>query len=183
MSTKIYDAYRVQGMTARELLDFFIEIRKDFFTKVTIQLSQYPYFKDKDYLATTDELKRIFRSGMRDPFNYVSSVMIYPYENDFYCVFFGMSDMLNGVTYLEELERNETFMKHFSDFHYQNQTDQPDNVTDEEWNLRRDTWDKLISEYSFKRSGLEFTFIDAEDDWEVALAVSRLNRTDKGIEI
>lgn len=48
-----------------------------------------------------------------------------------------------------------------ADYHYQNQTDQPDDISDAEWNRREKDWEKAIGpDYIPLNHGMEFTLLD-----------------------
>jgi hypothetical protein len=49
-----------------------------------------------------------------------------------------------------------------NDFHYQNQGDKPNNISDEEWSFRRQKWDELV-DYKFSDSGFKYTFVSSDD--------------------
>ena len=51
--------------------------------------------------------------------------------------------------------------ENIADYHYQNQTDKPDDVSDAEWRRRTKDWDKAIGpDYIPLNHGMEFTLLD-----------------------
>ena len=48
----------------------------------------------------------------------------------------------------------------FGDYHYQNQTDRPDNVSAREWARRRKDWDKVIPRGSYAENGIVVNILD-----------------------
>ena len=67
-------------------------------------------------------------------FDYNAEVTIIPMENKTLLMYFGNPDMRDFVTKMPCL----------SDYHYQNQTDQPASISDEEWEMRRRDWEKAL---------------------------------------
>jgi hypothetical protein len=44
--------------------------------------------------------------------------------------------------------------EHFTDYHYQNQSDRPEDVSPQEWNARKLNWDRLSDKYGLKYSDM-----------------------------
>lgn len=55
----------------------------------------------------------------------------------------------------EERSIIDMIENHFGlkDYHYQNSTDKPFDISEEDWKNRKTTWDNLLTNYSFKESG------------------------------
>ena len=82
------------------------------------------------------------------------SVVIIPYNGHLY-----------GISYHEEIEENRSLLNSFIDeYHYQNQTDKPEDIDDEEWDARSDVWNEIFDKY-VAPSDAGFTYdIVKEDD-------------------
>lgn len=52
--------------------------------------------------------------------------------------------LYNNPEKLSKSERNFFAPYQIQDFHYQNQTDKPDDITDENWEFRKETWDAIL---------------------------------------
>ena len=61
-------------------------------------------------------------------------IQIFPLQDKILVMFFGSKDIQN---YLENTG-------HFDDYHYQNQCERPDTISEEEWNIRCMDWRKAI---------------------------------------
>jgi hypothetical protein len=104
------------------------------------------------------------------------SVVVYPTtEGDIYGYYFDS----------DKQEFNDLLKPFYTDFHYQNQTDSPTDVTEEEWNFRREKWDELLPGDKFADSGLQYNIVtgDSLDIWDlqdkIALVLEKIKRQSK----
>ena len=189
MSTKIYDAFKFEG-TIQELMQELFLIRDKYWEQRRNDLKEWgcmslnaildydhvtkniePYylknFRDAKedvrnkplYAQNFDTLNKILQaqiqSRLNDPLNFQASVIIYPNEDGIYLQFFGLRD------------NSEYINDRFTDIHYQNQTDMPEDISEEEWDKRRETWDKIFERNSIpSNTGLSFPLIELENCWE-----------------
>jgi hypothetical protein len=189
MSTKIYDAFKFEG-TIQELMQELFLIRDKYWEQRRNDLKEWgcmslaaildydhvtkniePYylknFRDAKedirnkplYAQDFDTLNKILQaqiqSRLNDPLNFQASVIIYPNEDGIYLQFFGLRD------------NSEYINDRFTDIHYQNQTDMPEDISEEEWDKRRETWDKIFERNSIpSNTGLSFPLIELENCWE-----------------
>lgn len=65
---------------------------------------------------------------------YKSNLYIFPLENKILCMYFGHPIYLNSILELDYL----------LDYHYQNQTDKPEDISDLDWARRYQDWDLAI---------------------------------------
>lgn len=86
------------------------------------------YFVEKAY----EDGKSPYRIDSTLDFN--ASVVVIPTEDKLLLMYFGNSDFGDIVESQEWL----------SDYHYQNQTDRPLYISDEDWEERRQTWERAI---------------------------------------
>lgn len=85
------------------------------------------------------------------PFNYKSSLLVIPCGPKLLAMTFG-NGLLNG-TLVNNLG--------LEDYHYQNQTDRPNNISSRAWETRRKTWNKAIGpDYVPINHGFEFNLVD-----------------------
>lgn len=68
--------------------------------------------------------------------DYTCSISIHPLKNNvFLGILFAEHDHFKNMLIDENIA---------IDYHYQNQTDQPENISDEEWDSRRDDWEEAL---------------------------------------
>lgn len=88
------------------------------------------------YMHIIDEISKCAKfSPFRSCYDYRCKLQIIPMETKTLAMFFG-NPMLRNY-----LESRPDFL---TDYHYQNQTDRPEDISDTEWNLREKDWDKAI---------------------------------------
>ena len=169
MSTKIYNAYKIDNLTMPQVMECLYKIKtnylediKDFIiNKVDHQkiLEKYNYNSFKEMLMDV-HLKNINSS-----FNWNASVMVYFHKDDIYLITFGLPEF-----FLDSFGENN-----ISDYHYQNQCDPwydyEENLTPEQlkeyeldWAQREKVWDEIIgNRYRFSESGLSYDIFSADD--------------------
>jgi hypothetical protein len=173
MSTKIYDAYVVEGMTIDQLLDHLVKFRKTYI-KDSIDFLESVLKDDKDlnFGRLTELLISVMRGGSHNPLNMESSILIVPYKGKLYIKFFVDRHMLHTGAFEKLVNK-----KYFKDFHYQNQTDRPKEVNSKEWEKRRRIWDGIMKRgITFAEVGLIFKLIDETNaSWIVHAAIIKKN--------
>jgi hypothetical protein len=164
MSTKIYNAYEFKG-SIQELFVMLNRIRQKYWKECYAILDKYStttiadieksgiaskrndkyliMHKPEDLITRhhsilQDVLDSIIDMGYNNPLNLSASCVVYPVDKPkkrILVQFFGIRDVkkLLGKNY--EL---------FKDFHYQNQADKPDKISDAEWDMREKIWDKIF---------------------------------------
>ena len=86
-------------------------------------------------------------------------VHIIPYKGKYY-----------GYYTCGDIKENEKLLFQFvEDFHYQNQTDKPDDITTREWNKRAEVWNTVFYENENDYTGLQFRIIDHNtiNPWDI----------------
>ena len=70
-----------------------------------------------------------------------------------------------GIYYDDDIEENRALLNDIADeYHYQNQTDQPDDIDDEEWSERRDVWNEIFDKYcSPNDAGFIYEIVTSSD--------------------
>jgi hypothetical protein len=88
------------------------------------------------------------------------SVVVYPTkEGDIYGYYFDS----------DKKEFYDLLKPFYTDFYYQNQTDPPTDVSEEEWKFRELKWDELLPGDEFSDSGLKYDIVTGEtlDIWDL----------------
>jgi hypothetical protein len=94
--------------------------------------------------------------------NLSCSAVIYLYKGRIFVQFFGLP------------RRFKIPMRGLKDFHYQNQTDEPKDVTRKEWAERKRIWNAMLvgkPDGRPNRNGLIFEFVEANDYMYLTFAV------------
>lgn len=89
-------------------------------------------------LKLSQDIKRA-SDMLFDENNYKCILQIYPLKDKILVLYLGRDD------YVKYVKENE----HFIDYSYQNQTDKPDDVSEEEWNQRESDWDEVLGAEGF----------------------------------
>jgi hypothetical protein len=85
------------------------------------------------------------------------SMVVFYYRKKFYAQFFGFDYWWAGT--FKELRKT----RKIKDWHYQNQTDKPDNVSDKAWEERENVWEGIFKEQESDtpaQCGFTVNFID-----------------------
>lgn len=172
MSTKIYDAFILEPET--DFWEFVNHAQTKGFESANIKLVEF-HQKLMDAVCPESEvyLKEFNRSWRKEVDSYYKKDKISrsevalktmeegykesstsSYRNPFDFNVSITFRELNGCIYLqlyEDMMMKGTldFIKNdprLTDYHYQNSTDKPDDISDDEWEQRHDTWDKLYND-------------------------------------
>lgn len=155
MSTKIYDAYRYEGEWKHLFGD--LTLVRDLYradTKLKILQTFNRIYEEKgDFSSAIDEAVGLLTNGIKGV-DLTASVSVYTYYGRIYIQTFGLS-----IGHLNPIARK------LSDYHYQNQTDRPRNITESHWKDRKNVWmNKIFKDYSTpKMAGFIFEILDAEE--------------------
>lgn len=157
MSTKIFHAYRCSFETIDQMHERFMEIRKpindemkrQFYKRCAQEWTVYiddrtitgkpikKHFYDiaMDVSTKSDKMKE---SGNYDPtYDFLFEVVVIPFKGKQYAKIFCHDKYLHLVEHIE---------KFAEDYHYQNCTDRPEDISEKEWEERERTWDKILSQ-------------------------------------
>lgn len=183
MSTKIYNAYRVNDGKLGTVFSIKRELEILYERHVLKTIDSIPNdlrVKDITLCNVTEYVKSLFdnkikeldsvdmkfiinavmdRNARSERLNFRSSMVLYHHRKNIYIQFFGI-DFDSGRDYIAGLEKNGIL----SDFHYQNQTDTPENIIEEEYKKRRVVWDEI------------FEAADSDTPGEVGLSYDFWNR-------
>ena len=128
---KMYERY--QGMENKKLSDYDMKLIWDILNSKPENVESVKevlgrYFDNRAY--DDSESKRRIDST----FDYTAEVVIIPLEDKMLLMYFGNSDM-------HEIVEN---LPYLADYHYQNQVDKPESISDEEWEQRKNDWEKAL---------------------------------------
>ena len=130
MSTKIYNAFKFKKSFS-ELVPFLKDVREEiendtvFYYKSRFPQNRIPKVVDLIKKIRQAKLKREFE------WNIESSVAVFFHNEDIYLIFFFPGHFGRSDRNLSEKWANE-----IEDFHYQNSTDRPEHITEDEWDAR-----------------------------------------------
>lgn len=137
MSTKIYNAYRYYG-DAGSLFNWLVRFRKRYW-KMCAEHVFSILGSDQGYQHRVYSILRdVFKEGVRDVLNVSADAVVYLYDGRVFVQFFGVHDAYQMFGKRFRLSYD------FSDYHYQNQTDEPSHLSEQEWDERRKTWDAIM---------------------------------------
>lgn len=191
MSTKIYDMYKYHG-SVFELMQWLRKYRRAYEVIATREVSFmigacFPPSTRKEYVLwgngngkgfhfnyfrLVDLLRDEIKAGLNEQLNIDASAVVYPYGDQVYVQFFGLD--FGTRKYSKRLRRHIDKNEKFEDYSYWNNTDRPDEVTEEEWYERRDLFDKIIfkGHHFFNSNGLTFELSNGESLINIARHVA-----------
>jgi len=169
MLTKIYNGFKFNTnniFKVYEYLTDFKEIIKknimsnfnDSYLSILKEIMTKYYLKHNEFQHIW-ELVDVFLKEIKTPnhFLYLKNyIQIYPDSktNEIYGYY-----ILDPESE-QQIIRNDWFI----DFDYHNQTDIPDNITEDEYEHRKEVWDRVLaSNYLMKNSGIMFNVLDITD--------------------
>jgi len=159
MSTKIYYGFRVRGLTLKR---FHAELQKlrpkiekladeefrAYFVRESVRrMDSYrvkkklkllkedekPFDSFQFYMECQDEWRKIDRESIRSTLDWSCEISLFPLAaRDFLCCYFTERDSI-----IELIQAQPWF----TEYAYYNNTDQPDDISDEEWEQRKRDWD------------------------------------------
>lgn len=170
MSTKIYEAYQFHD-NLESLMVVLKKMRATIYEKALVKALHNVKPEDFVQYRYAEEFERIVKLGTwgetSKEFGYienpVSSAVIYPHDGKLYVQFFGLPRDFRPPYYW------------FKDFHWQNQTDEPENVTKKAWAKRQRIWTEIMEPAGWQpsRAGLVFDFISEKDGIRLSLDMFR----------
>lgn len=87
-------------------------------------------------------------------YNFYCKLLLFPLEDKILAMYFGMPEIRRFI-------ENHPM---FRDYHYQNQCDKPDDISDEDWSKRESDWEKAIGpDYFPLHHGFAVQLFDAEN--------------------
>ena len=148
MSTKIYNAYKYLGEDIKSLLEE-LRVMKEWHTEWKID-KVLSLFRDEVGMDALWDVISIFDTGkfsrLIDP---KDCVMVFPHESDLYVKFF-----------CEEKLIEDMLTDNFVDFHYQDSTDRPEGISEEEYAERERIWDEISVNHYFTENGFSYNLLE-----------------------
>ena len=197
MSIKIYDMYKYHG-SVFELMQWLNKYRRAYERVATREVSfmigscwtpehtlnkankkEYVLWMNGDakgfhfnYFNLVDLLRDAINAGLNDPMNINASVVVYPYKDEVYVKFFGLD--FGTRDYSKWLRRHIDKNEKFEDYSYWNNTDEPEDVTREEWEQRGNFFDEVVfkGHHFFNSRGLTFELSNGESLINIARHVA-----------
>ncbi len=162
MSTKIYNGIKFKSNSFYEVLEQLRSIKKESVDigNSKINNNNIEWFikgyklQDKDPFEICDIIKTDINSTTRKDYglDYNFSVILYPSKDG----------NIYGY-YFSEIHEYENLLKLIcDDFCYYNNTDQPDNISDDEWIFRCNKWEELIPDDRFD-NGFKYQLVGSND--------------------
>jgi uncharacterized Zn-finger protein len=154
MSTKMYNFYRYPRNDIYALWEWLEALRPKCQQHAIQEIIKYRKLAKGDLW---DRLMEDTTTGIRSPFNIDASAVLYRDGLDIYVQFFGVPSSL----YEQEVKEFRLI-----DNHYQNSSDQPENVSDEEWERRYQVVERLLDKHDSghaDKCGLSYILMDKHD--------------------
>jgi hypothetical protein len=95
-----------------------------------------PFYDALDFV--TKQVREAASSLGHHPFDIATSLVFYPVGNRIFGQYFGSYSLV---------EKYWLSRPYVVDFHYQNQTDRPEEVPSREWSVRRKVWETIFPDY------------------------------------
>jgi len=131
MSTKMFNLYKT-SMSIIRLDAWLQELKEKHLEALVYQIAPFAKLAKPDLW---EKLTEDTKAGYRSPFNIDASVVVYIDASKLYVQFF-------GVHY--SLYENDVQEGRLLDFHYQNQSDKPDDISAQEWKKRAKVVNRLL---------------------------------------
>lgn len=154
MSTKIYNAFYITPRPMDVLLTELRELRPKL-ERVRNKIILGFWKSNENYRANwsriSDRAREVQRTSIRDPL----------VDFSFDLTFFPRKDKIMVMTFTEHNEYRKLLCDFFDakDWHYQNQSDQPEEVSDAEWKQREKEWDEALPGAGIpSENGFSFTY-------------------------
>lgn len=122
----------------------------------------YPIQSCKLTLSNTIEIQSILNAN--SPYNIKQEIALFYQDPTHICIIaYGdiLTYILNESIHNNNIPELEKF--NIKDFHYQNQTDKPESISDQEWTLREKEWNRILPSGYPKKDGLIIPVIQPED--------------------
>lgn len=161
MSTKLYNGIKFKSN------DIYVVFEQLKGLKEKLPAIGWGYLKNKGYLKYFIKVNNLMNESCYNihsrlvknlneevrriddiPFNF--SVMVYPYQGELYGYYF--NDITEYQDYLKEIA---------DDFSYQNLTDRPEHISEEEYKKRQEVWDEILKYYTFAENGLKYDIVSS----------------------
>lgn len=164
MSTKIFNAYRYTGDSINTLLEDLRQCKEWYSQKVLDMLLDLFKGNEVSSASLFDITEQMLSGKIKMVLNPEDAVMVYPHQDDLYVQFFCKEGYIPEMVELSG---------RFEDCHYQNQTDKPEDVTEEQWECRSEIWDAIHKDYYSVENGFCYDLIKPYWSTEIACQLFR----------
>lgn len=187
MSTKLYNGIKFKSNDIKEVLDQLISVKETAKQIAIDSISDKDLglfigankLIEKDHWDISRDLMEAIDCNNYGKWKFVPrirfSVVVYPTtEGDIYGYYFDA----------DKKEYNDLIETFYTDFHYQNSSDRPSDITEEEWDFRREKWDELLKD-KFKDTGLTYDIVTGDDidmfdlSDKIKIVLEKLKREEK----
>jgi hypothetical protein len=187
MSTKLYNGIKFKSNNIKEVLDQLISVKETAKQIAIDSISDKDLglfitannLLDNDAWYIANEIKDAIASDNYNRWKFKPrlkfTVVVYPTtEGDIYGYYFDA----------DKKEYNDLIEPFYTDFHYQNNSDRPSDITEEEWDFRREKWDELLKD-RFMDTGFTYEIVGGDDlDFfdlvdKIKIVLDKLKREEK----
>lgn len=106
------------------------------------------------YCKITSEIADTSNTSRPSGYNFYNNLLLFPLKDKILAMYFGNTDIRRFI------ENHDMF----EDYHYQNQCDKPDDISDEEWDKRESDWNDAIGpDYIPANHGLQAQLFNPEN--------------------
>ena len=176
MSTKIYNGARLPKIDMQELLKFCKELQKKFEQAKYVGIrssfaERFIRVLDRESMKSAEKVD--FKKIRADTWNrFTDSIMQadmkkqrHPWDDfETSAVFFPMKDKVLAIFYGDNKEMLDIWEKNVEDYHYQDQSDRPEDVDAKGWKARKSDWDEVLLNGNGIPSQNGFTFKFTSND-------------------
>jgi len=165
MSTKIYNAYKYTGENIEMLLEDLREC-KNWYSEWVIDRITSIFKPDVSTGVLWDIMGNILNGNGKILLNPEDAVLVYPHSGDLYVQFFCKEQVIGDMLSLSG---------RFVDFHYQNQTDMPDDISVAEWEGRALIWEEIHKDFWSVENGFCYGLVEPYWAAEVPMRLMKEN--------
>ena len=126
---------------------------------------------------TAWQFQRILRQELRKPyndFNFMFKVVIFERKNKLYGIYYDHSYLNYKMLFDRDIA---------VDYHYQDQSDKPDDVSNRDWNFREEVWSDIFDDISTlwipSEAGAVYDIVDVEDIYVTSSMLDDIRRVRK----
>lgn len=173
MSLKVYNGIKFKTKKLPEIIKYLHGIKDQAKANSVKHVREHP---DRVVYALTENIDEVFKPDFKldkweaqkklranlgktwrtveDP-NFLFSVCIIPWTDG----------NVYGVSYHDGIEENRALLDEIADeYHYQDQTDKPDEITTRDWNKRSRIWNDIFDDYwSAGDAGMTYEIVKPDD--------------------
>lgn len=161
LGTVIQQLHSLKEESVKRVQDTFNDVNSaNFITMVLLYMKCLRYgIKVENRL----DFEKVLRDELRNPYSqfcflYKFSVVIFERKNKLYGVYFDNTHK----NYKELFDKDIA-----EDYHYQDQSDKPDDISNREWNFRKTVWNDIFDDISVlwipSEAGVRYTIVDECD--------------------